>query len=193
MAMILEGIVTSLGPDGTVNIAPMGPRVEPSMTGLLLRPFPTSHTYRNLAAHGEGVFHVTDDVLLLAKAAVGKVVPAPPLAPTSHVRGHLLADHVRAYEFRVTDIDTREPRVRIRAEIVHCHRGRDWFGFNRARHAVLEAAILATRVGILPDEEIDAGFLPLARIVQKTGGDREHEALAFLQRHVESVRSGGLP
>jgi hypothetical protein len=66
--MILEGIVTTLGPDGVVNVAPMGPRVDPTMTRLLLRPFRTAHTYQNLKQHGEGVFHVTDDVLLLARA-----------------------------------------------------------------------------------------------------------------------------
>ena len=31
---------------------------------------------------------------------------------------------------------------------------REFFGFNRAKHAVLEAAILATRVELLPADEI---------------------------------------
>ncbi|HJT78949.1 MAG TPA: DUF447 domain-containing protein, partial [Gemmataceae bacterium] len=75
--MILEGIVTTLSPDGALNVAPMGPHVTPGMERFLLRPFPTSQTYRNLTAHGEGVLHVTDDVLLLARAALGPVEPPP--------------------------------------------------------------------------------------------------------------------
>src|SRR5262249_25957917 len=68
-AMILEGIVTTISPEtGEVNIAPMGPHVDESMRHFVLRPYPTSQTYKNLKAHGEGVLHVTDDVLLLAKA-----------------------------------------------------------------------------------------------------------------------------
>ena len=67
--MILEGIVTTVSRDGAVNIAPMGPHVEEGMTRFLLRPFPTSQTYRNLKAHGEGVLHVSDDVLLLGGCA----------------------------------------------------------------------------------------------------------------------------
>ncbi len=71
--VILEGIVTTLSPDGTLNVAPMGPRIDPdmNMTRFVLRPFHTSTTYHNLKARGEGVFHVTDDVLLLAQTAIG--------------------------------------------------------------------------------------------------------------------------
>src|SRR5207302_1235693 len=60
-AVILEGIVTTLDEADRLNVAPMGPRVEPEMDQLLLRPFRTSTTYRNLKGRGEGVFHVTDD------------------------------------------------------------------------------------------------------------------------------------
>src|SRR5690242_7665159 len=100
--MILEGVVTTLAADGTVNIAPMGPIVEPTMRCLVLRPFRTAQTYRNLKEHGEGVFHVTDDVLLLARAALGPVLPLPPLLPAAQVRGQVLQDACRYYEFRVT-------------------------------------------------------------------------------------------
>ena len=30
--MILEGIVTTLSPDGVLNIAPMGPQIDPDLT-----------------------------------------------------------------------------------------------------------------------------------------------------------------
>src|ERR1700745_3928385 len=70
--MILEGLVTTLDAAGGPHVAPMGPHVEgPAFDRFALRPFPTAQTYRNLLAHGEGVLHVTDDVLLLAKAAGG--------------------------------------------------------------------------------------------------------------------------
>lgn len=183
--MILEGIVTTVSPQGDVNIAPMGPRVDAAMRRFLLRPFPTSQTYRNLKDHGEGVLHVTDDVLLLAKAALGPVQPAPRLTPATQVRGFVLADACRAYEFRVLSIDDREERIRIEAETVHTLRLRDGFGFNRAKHAVVEAAILATRTAFLPLDDMLAEFERLAVIVGKTGGPAEHEALALLRAHVE--------
>src|SRR5437879_1956426 len=147
--MILEGIVTTISPEGAINIAPMGPHVDAGMDHFLLRPFPSAQTYRNLRAHGEGVLHVTDDVLLLAQAAVGTVEPLPPLLRATKVRGFVLADACRWYEFRVASFDTSEQRVRIECEIVHAERLRDFFGFNRAKHAVVEAAILATRLHLL--------------------------------------------
>jgi hypothetical protein len=184
--MILEGIVTTMAADGTINIAPMGPRVEPDLRRLLLRPFRSAQTYRNLKEHGEGVFHVTDDVLLLARAALGPVQPPPPLLPAKQVRGYLLPDACRYYEFRVVTMDEREERVRIEAKVVHAGRLRDFFGFNRAKHAVVEAAILATRTDFLPRAEIEAEFRKFAIIVDKTGGTQEQEAMAFLRTYLEN-------
>src|SRR5205807_5319880 len=100
----------------------MGPTVDAAMQRFTLRPFPTSQTYHNLKAHGEGVLHVTDDVLLLARAALGPVEPLPPLLPAARVRGFVLQDACRYYEFRVASIDEREERVRIEAEVVHSGR-----------------------------------------------------------------------
>src|SRR5581483_12467237 len=97
------------------------------------------------------------------------------------VRGWVLRDACRWYEFRVRDVDSSEERVRIEAEVVHVGRGRDFFGFNRAKHAVLEAAILATRTAFLPPDEIAAEYRRLAVAVEKTGGPAEHEAFALLQ------------
>lgn len=179
--MILEGIVTTVSASGEVNIAPMGPRVDGGMDRILLRPYRTAKTYQNLKAHGEGVFHVTDDVLLLAKAALGEPEPPPALSRARQVRGFILRDACRFYEFRVHSIDDREERARIEVEVVHSGRLRDFFGFNRAKSAVVEAAILATRTAFLPREEIEAEFRKLAVIVDKTGGPQEHEAFEFLR------------
>jgi uncharacterized protein len=188
--MILEGIVTTLSPEGEINVAPMGPRVTPAMDRLVLRPFRTAHTYQNLKAHGEGVFHVTDDVLLLARTAVGTVNPLPPMMPAQHVRGSVLLDACRYYEFRVLSVDDRQERSRFETLVVHSGRLRDFVGFNRGKNAVLEAAILATRISILPFPEIEAEFRRLHVLVEKTGGAEEKEAFAFLTEYVERTRRG---
>jgi hypothetical protein len=183
--MILEGIVTTVSAADDVNIAPMGPRVEEAMERFVLRPFRTSQTYRNLKERGEGVLHVVDDVLLLAHAALGTVEPA--LVPAAKVRGFVLADACRYYEFQVRSFDEREERVTIEADVVHCGRLRDFFGFNRAKHAVVEAAILATRTDFLPLADIESEFRKLAVLVDKTGGAQERQAFAFLAEHVAAV------
>ncbi|MCS7045217.1 MAG: DUF447 family protein [Gemmataceae bacterium] len=182
--MILEGIVTTLSPEGELNIAPMGPRVEPAMQRFVLRPYKSAQTYRNLKAHGEGVLHVTDDVLLLAQAAIGPVDPLPAVERATTILGYVLSDACRYYEFVVVGLDEREERVHIEAQVVHSGRRRDFFGFNRAKHAVVEAAILATRTAWLPRAEILAEFQRLEAIVRKTGGPQEQAAFELLDAYV---------
>jgi hypothetical protein len=185
--MILEGIVTTISPDGVLNIAPMGPAVDDTMNRLLLRPFQTAQTYRNLKAHGEGVFHVTDDVLLLARAAIGALEELPPCFPAQQVLGYVIASACRYYEFRVASLDDREERTRIEVEVVNRGTLRDFFGFNRAKHALVEAAILATRTHLLPLGEIAAEYRKLGVIVGKTGGQAEDAAFALLQAHLDQI------
>jgi hypothetical protein len=190
--VILEGLVTTVSPEGALNVAPMGPMVEPDWRRFVLRPYTTSTTYRNLKAHGEGVLHVTDDVLLLASTAIGLPADAR-TRPAAFVRGQILLGACRYYEFRVTELHDREERTTIRIETVAEGRLRDFFGLNRAKHAVVEAAILATRTEFLPLDEILADFRKLAVLVEKTGGDAERSAFALLDDHVRGIaRQRGL-
>ena len=182
--MILEGIVTTVDAAGALNVAPMGPVVpdaEPWST-FVLRPFAGSRTYANLLATGVGVLHATDDVLLLAQAAVGEV--QPPTVPAASIPGRRLADCCRWWEFRIAERDAAGARATLHAVVTAAGVGRPWRGFNRAVHATLEAAILATRVGILPAEEINAGMQRLRIPVEKTAGPREREAFALLERTI---------
>ncbi|MEX2174865.1 MAG: DUF447 domain-containing protein [Pirellulaceae bacterium] len=182
--LILEGIVTSLQADGTANISPMGPRVDRLVTRLVLRPFRTSQTYQNLQRHGAGVFHVTDDVELIARAAVGQLDP-PRLLPAAAIRGYILADCCRWFAFRVRELDDAAERTTIVCEVVDRGTLRDFFGFNRAKHAVLEAAILATRIDIVSADEIRGEMRRLAIRIEKTAGDQERRAFAFLNQYLD--------
>ncbi len=195
--MILEGVVTTTNPDQSMNVSPMGPKFDAVSSGqcleeFVLRPFQASTTYRNLKRTGVGVLHVTDDVLLIAKAAVGKLIDSPPSRPANLIDGFVLAEACRWYEFEVKRLNDAEERTTIECQIVERGRIRDFWGFNRAKHAVLEAAILATRVGIISDAEIVSGIESLRVLVEKTGGPAEHEAFELLDEYVSSTlaRSG---
>jgi uncharacterized protein len=188
--MILEALVTTLDSNGGPHLAPMGPRVEGDFTRFTLRPFPTSNTYKNLLRHPQGVLHVTDDALLLAKAAIGAVDVFPPVRPAERVTGFVLTDSCRYFEFTVSSVDTSSERVSIEAEVVHTGRTRDFFGFNRAKHAVVEAAILATRFHLIPLAEIAAEFAKLRVIVGKTGGPDEHAAMDLLEAKLGEAGAG---
>lgn len=212
MPLIVEGLVTTVADDGGTHVAPMGPVVDSgadtAWRRLVLRPYQTAATYRHLKRVGVGVLHVTDDVELIAQTAIG-----PPLAPLrvaslaelaevpaavewvgiasgqatgvdpAHAR--VLLDACRWYAFRIVGGDESQPRTELTAEIFARGRLRDFFGFHRARHAVLEAAILATRTGLLPRADMLAEFVRLAILVEKTGGPAEERAFALLREYVE--------
>jgi len=178
--VIIETIVTTLAPDGEVNFAPMG--VEWGEDTLVLKPFLETTTFRNLSASREAVVNLTDDVMLFAQGAVSS--PKFPAGPAAMVRGVVLEAACSWREVEITGIDATPPRSRMEARVVHRGARREFLGFNRARHAVLEAAILATRTRLLPAEQIRSEFERLQVIVDKTAGPREHEAMALLTEYV---------
>lgn len=183
--MIVEGIVTSVDHSGRINVAPMGPIVEGNFERLLLRPFQPSTTFSNLSATRCGVFHVVDHVHLIAAAAIGRLESVPECFNAHVIPGWVLADCCRWFEFQVDDVDDSEPRSRMPSTIVHRGERRPFLGFNRARHAVLEAAILATRVHLLPPEDIRTQMTWLQSAVEKTGDQPELLAFRMLQSHIE--------
>jgi uncharacterized protein len=180
--MIIESIVTSMAADGTINFAPMG--VEWGEPTIVLKPFLETTTFRNVRETRVAVVNITDDVMLFARAAISS--PQYPWIPASVVRGAVLDAACSWRELEVVTLDDTPPRSRIEARVLHHGFRREFIGFNRARFAVLEAAILATRTHLLPAEEIRAEYARLQVIVDKTAGPREREAMALLTEHVRA-------
>lgn len=186
MALILEGLVTSLNADRTVHLTPMGPVFEsPDAMQFELRPYEGSTTLANLQRHPQGVLHVTDDVSLIAVAALGQLTTLPAMKPAQSIDGSILADACRWYEFEVDQHTANPPRHRLLCRVVAYGRGRDFWGFNRARHALLEAAILLTRVGLLEPEYIRREFERLAVPIEKTAGEAEQQLFERLKAELE--------
>jgi len=196
--LIVESIVTTMDAGGTVNVAPMGVEWweggegEGEGTGnergtrIVLKPFLDTTTFRNVRATGAAVVNLTDDVLLFARAAISS--PQYPTRPASVVRGVVLEAACSWRELRVRSLDPTPPRARIEADVVHRGTAREFIGFNRARNAVLEAAILSTRLHLIPRAEVDRELARLQVIVDKTAGPRELEAMQVLTDYVR--RSG---
>jgi hypothetical protein len=182
-ALILETIVTTVASDDTVNCAPMG--VEWGEDVIVLKPFLETATYRNVMETGAAVVNLTDDVRVFARAAISN----PPYAtePAAVVRGVVLADGCSWRELELRSIDSTPPRSRIVMAVVHKGTRREFIGFNRACHAVLETAIYATRVHLLPREFLESELARLQVIVDKTAGPREREAMAILTEYIHAV------
>ena len=180
--------MTTTNEDGTLNVSPMGPRVDETLQEFVLRPFQTSTTYKNLKRTGVGVFHVTDDVEMLAHAAVGELDPEPPTLACDTIAGRILVGACRWFAVRVAELDDATERTTIVCRTVAQGEQRPFFGLNRAKHAVVEGAILATRLHLLAADEIAKQFDALRPLIEKTGGDAERRAFAFLDDYIKNKK-----
>jgi len=183
--VIIETIVTTLDTDGVVNVAPMGVEWTGGDEPPVLKPFLETSTCRNVAATRVAFVNLVDDVRVFARAAISN--PSYAVLPARVVRGVVLEVACSWRELQVQSIDSTPPRSRMETEIVHHGFRREFIGFNRARHAVLETAIYATRVHILARDFLESELARLQVIVDKTAGPDEHEAMAMLSDYIRSA------
>ncbi len=171
--MIIEVLLSTLDEAGRPNFAPMG--VVWGEDELVVRPFRDSHTCRNLLATGCAVASVTDDVLAFVESALGD--PTLPHFPARVVPGVVYSDACYWRELRVVSAAGSRQRADVRCQVVQRGWQRDFLGFNRARAAIIEAAILATRLKMLDPAGVQAALDQYETIVIKTGDRRERDAL----------------
>lgn len=181
--MIRESIVTTLGPDGTPHIAPIGVIVEPA--GLVIAPFRPSATLDNLIARRQAVVNYTDDVRVFAGCITGKKRDWP-TRKAERVEGAVLDAGLAHEEVELVEIREDAQRPRLLCRTVHTVNSAPFRGFNRAQSAVIEAAILASRLSLLPREKIEREIAYLAISIEKTAGSRETEAWGWLMQMIET-------
>lgn len=185
-ASLIETVVTTTGSDGVVNCAAMG--VRWGEEELVFWPFDATRTLKNLRFRGEAVVHLTDDVLLFVQAALGH--PRPAMRAARAIVGSVIEEANSWREVVVTEIAPSEdgmPRSRVRARVVATGTGRGTgqpAGLCRARHAAVEASIVASRLRWLGGERVDAELARLEELVDKTAGPRERAAMAYVRRYV---------
>jgi hypothetical protein len=182
--MILETIVTSQSPAGITHIAPMGVHVVPE--GMLVMPFRPSTTLDNILANGCAVLNHTDDVRVFAGCLTGR--RGWPLADAERLPIKRLADALSHVELELLRAEDDAVRPRLHCRVVHEANHAPFKGFNRAQHAVLEAAILASRLDRLPWHKIEAELDYLRAGLEKCAGPREREAWGWLVEKIEAFR-----
>jgi uncharacterized protein len=184
--VIVETIVTTVNPAGAPHFAAMG--VLWGEERITIRPYLGTRTYRNLTASREAVVNVTDDVLLFVKSALTH--EHLPSGPARHVGAVVLRDACHWSEVAVEDIAVPEPagRAEVVTRVVGRGERRPFAGLCRAKHAVVEASILASRRRLLPLEEILGELARLDGLVEKTGGAQEREAMAFIRTYLGRTR-----
>lgn len=184
MPKIVETIVTTESASGDVHMAPLG-LIEDG-PHWIIAPFKPSRTLDNLRAVPRAIASHTDDVRVFAGAVTGR--KSWPLSPVPSGHGHRLDDAVSHWELQVARVIEDEQRPRFVCELVRAEVHQPWEGFTRAKAAVLECAVLVTRLHMLPAEKVEAELKYLEIAISKTAGARELEAWGWLMDKIEAWR-----
>jgi hypothetical protein len=186
MPRIVETIVTTVDGAGTPHIAPLGLIADGA--GWIIAPFRPSRTLDNLRAHPFAVASHTEDVRVFAGCVTGR--KAWPTVPAEKVGGVRLENAISHWELAVERVSEDEQRPRFHCRLAHSASHAPWSGYNRAQAAVLELAVLVTRLHMLPAEKIEAELKYLDIAISKTAGPLEQEAWAWLMEKVDAWRRG---
>lgn len=180
--MIYETIVSTINEQGDVHVTPFGIRMQDGL--VVISPYKPSTTLQNILASGQAVLNLTDDVRVFAGSLVGR--QAWSLLPAEEIAGYRLADTLTHKELKLVKVDDDLVRPQLFLEVVHVVQHAPFQGFNRAQAAVIELAVLVSRLKRLPMEKIKQEMEYLRIAIEKTAGERELEAWSWLVEAVEN-------
>ena len=181
MPFIRECIVTTKRNDNSVHIAPMG--IHEDGENLIILPFKPSTTLDNLDRDGCATLNYTDDVRIYAGCITGR--RDWPTCNTDVINGARLKDCLAHTELEVVSKEDDDVRPKYFCKNVHEATHKPFHGYNRAQSAVLELAILTSRLNMLPKEKIQQEIEYLMIGYEKTCGSREQEAWAWLMDKIK--------
>lgn len=174
--MIFETIICTTKTNGDAHLTPLGYTYEEGR--IILAPFVPSSTLENLTNNGTATLNMVDDVRIIAGCLTGR--RDWPLVKANKQDGWRLQDTLAHKELRVVELRDDAVRPKFYCEVIFEENHKPFQGFNRAQAAVLEAAILATRLEFLSPIKVKSEITYLNIAVQKTGGERELESWRWL-------------
>jgi hypothetical protein len=177
MPMIRETVVTTVSAAGRPHIAPLGLIAEGELW--ILAPFHPSTTLKNLRQSPFAVANLTDDVRVIAGCLTGR--RDWPLCPARGISAPRLVNALAHWEMAVVEVREDAVRPRFVCRVLHSETHAPFQGFNRAQGAVIEAAVMVSRLHMLPRAEVEAELKRLEVIVGKTAGPAESEAWGWLK------------
>jgi hypothetical protein len=180
--MIYETIVTTVNTLGDAHTTPFGIRMQDGL--VVISPYKPSATLENILATENAVLSLTDDVRVFAGALTGRKTWS--LTAAAKVYGFRLVDTLAHKELKLVKVEDDELRPQLFLEVVYEAQHASFQGFNRAQAAVIELAVLVSRLKRLPMEKIQQEMDYLRIAIDKTAGDRELEAWSWLTEAVSN-------
>jgi len=183
--MIYETIISTIDAFGNAHVTPFGISMQDDI--VVISPYKPSATLDNILATEHAVMNLTDDVRVFAAALTGR--SAWDLVAVDKVVGVRLATCLAHKELKLVNVIDHPLRPQLFLQVLHEEQHQAFQGFNRAQAAVIELAVLVSRLTRLPMDKIEQeiGYLNIA--IEKTAGPRELEAWSWLLEAVTNHRA----
>jgi hypothetical protein len=183
--VIYETVISTVSADGMPHVAPMGVRYRGAE--VILMPFKPSTTLANVVATGHAVLNIVTDTRVFAGSVTGR--RSWPTVAAVRVGGVRLACALNHAELALAELQDDPQRPVLRMVRVFEASHAPYIGFNRAQAAVVEGAVLVSRLHMLPAAKVDAEMKYLQIAIDKTAGPEEHEAWGWLTEAVARHRA----
>ncbi|HEX6720401.1 MAG TPA: DUF447 domain-containing protein [Burkholderiaceae bacterium] len=182
---IYETVITTVAADGRVHVAPMGVRYAGEL--VVLMPFKPSTTLDNVLATRHAVLNVVTDTRVFAGCVTGR--RNWPTVAAECIAGQRLVCALGHVELELVEQRDDAQRPVLRLARVHAATHAPFRGLNRAQAAVVEGAVLVSRLNMLPVEKIETEMKYLQIAIDKTAEASEHEAWGWLREAVDAHRA----
>lgn len=180
--MIFETIITTVNDRGTVHVTPFGIQMQGGL--IVISPYKPSVTLENILTTKHAVLNLIDDVRVFAGALTRR--QAWTLLPAEKIAGYRLVDTLVHKELKLVKVKEDTLRPQLFLEVLHEVQHQPFQGFNRAQAAVIELAVLASRLQRLPKDKVLSEINYLKIAVDKTAGERELQAWSWLIEKVDN-------
>ncbi|HEY0561964.1 MAG TPA: DUF447 domain-containing protein [Methylophilus sp.] len=180
--MIFETIITTVDLEGNAHVSPFGIRQQEGF--VIIAPYKPSTTLQNILTTNYAVMNLSDDVRIFAGAVARK--QHYELVATKSVNGYRLANTLAHQELILDKVIYDELRPELWMRVVYAENHQPFAGFNRAQAAVIELAVLASRLAMLPQEKVIAEMRYLQIAIDKTAGEHELQAWQWLVEMVDN-------
>ncbi len=180
--MIYETIISSVNSHGDAHVAPFGIQLQQGL--VIISPYKPSATLDNILATQHAVLNLTDDVRVFAGALTRR--QAWSLIAADKIIGYRLADTLQHQELSLLEVRDDAVRPQLVMQVVHEVQHQPFKGFNRAQAAVIELAVLVSRLHLLAKDKVLAELDYLQIAIDKTAGERELQAWRWLAEKVEN-------
>lgn len=171
---IFEAIIVSQDITGQPHVAPFGIRHREGKVHIA--PYRPSKTLDNLLASGKATLNITDDVRVFA----GALTHYPCWQLSQKDDAWVLDSALNYQQLRLSKVEQDAVRPSLYFDVTKTCILKPFQGYNRAQNAVVELAILISRINRIPLQEIEQTITTLEIQINKTAGERELQAWQWL-------------